>query len=330
MKDSVKSALITAGLTGAFTVAASVGTYWLTNKSPEMVYSLIGGPSFSSPDGAKRIFVLEVNNKGSKEIKNALIQINLPRGELSEVAADATAGVKFAETRSKSTFELNADILNPEDTIKISLLTTQQNNDSIPEVVARAPGIKATDISNKTKTSSLDYIFAAVTAIAVLAQLLSSFVTSRYRKKDPKSSSTNIAPKEQSCFILGACGLASETSRLQNSYRSTADLLYIISRQSEKREIQALAALKAHLLIENIADASLHLIRDYIEKINHTPFSDDDYKKIRDAASEEKNNPVTWRNAITKFIKAEFLIHSLHLPDEVFTEVAKQGITSNS
>ncbi|WP_146249901.1 MULTISPECIES: hypothetical protein [unclassified Pseudomonas] len=326
MKDSVKIALITAGLTGVFTVAASFATYWLTNKSPEMVYTLVGGPSFSSPDGAKRIFVLEVNNKGSKEIKNAFIQIRLPSGELSEVAADATAGVKIDETRSKSTFELNADILNPEDTIKISLLTTQQNNNSAPVVVARAPGIKATDVSNKTEKTSFDYIFAAITLIAVLAQLLSSFVTSRYKKKAPKSFSSNIDPKEQSCFIFGACGLANETPKLGTSYRSTADLLYLLSKQSEKHQIQAMIALKAHLFIGNIADASLHLFRDYIEKINHAPLTEADYKKIRDAATEERSDPVKWRNTISSFIKAELLDHSSQLPDEVFTEFAEQSI----
>lgn len=323
MKDSVKIALITAALTGFFTVAASLATYWITNKSPEMVYTLVGGPSFSSPEGAKRIFVLEVNNNGSKEIKNALIQISLPTGELSEVAADATAGVKISETRSKSTFELNSDILNPGDTIKISLLTTQQNNGPAPTVVARAPGISATDITNKTKKSSFDYIIGAVTAIAVLAQLLSTFVTSRYKKKHTKSG-TSISPKEHSAFIFGACGLKNETPYIGQSYRSAADLLRALSTESEKSRAQALVALKAHLLVGPVENSSLRVIKHHIIQVSKTSFTEEDFKNIRAAAFEEKDDPVEWRIRIQNFIREELKDLSLLLSDEAFLELEKR------
>ncbi|WP_236248520.1 hypothetical protein [Pseudomonas mosselii] len=322
MKESVKIAIITAVLTGAFTVAASLATYWITNKSPEIVYTLVGGPSFSSPEGAKRIFVLEINNTGAKEIKNAFVQISLPTGELSEVAADATAGVKISEKRSKSLFELNTDILNPEDTVKISLLTTQQNNGPVPSVVVRAPGINATDITNKTKTSSFEYIFAAVTAIAVLAQLLSTFVTSRYKNKHTKSG-TSISPREQSTFIFGACGLKDETPYIGPSYRSAADLLRVLSTDSEKAHSQALVALKAHLLIGRIESSSLRVIKHHIQQVSGDLFTEEEFKKIRDVAADEKDDPVEWRIRIRHFIKEELNSSSLQLSDEAFLELKK-------
>ncbi|RII76220.1 hypothetical protein D0894_17640 [Pseudomonas monteilii] len=287
-----------------------------------MVYTLVGGPSFSSPEGAKRIFVLEVNNKGSKEIKNAFIQISLPTGELSEVAADATPGVKIIETRSKSTFELNTDILNPEDTVKISLLTTQQNTGAAPVVVARAPGISAIDITDKPERTSFDYIIAAVTAIAVLAQLLSSFVTNRYRKKNPQSG-TNISAREQSCFIFGACGLKNETPYIGTSYRSAADLLRTLSTESETARVKALVALKAHLLIDRVADSSLQVFRHHILHITQSSFTEDEFNKMRAAATDEKDDPAKWRAAIHNFIKEELTKLSVLLPDEAFTELTK-------
>lgn len=287
-----------------------------------MVYTLVGGPSFSSPEGAKRIFVLEVNNKGSKEIKNAFIQISLPSGELSEVAAAATAGVKISETRSKSSFELNTDILNPEDTVKISLLTTQQNNGPAPVVVARAPGITATDITNKPAKTTFDYIFPVVTVIAVLAQFLSSFVTSRYRKKHPKSG-TSISAREHSCFIFGACGLKNEIPYIGPSYRSAADLLRTLSVGSEKARAQALVALKAHLLVGRVEDSSLRVIKHHILEVSQSSFTEEEFNKIRAAATDEKDDPVKWRTNIQNFIKEELLSLSLQLPDETFSEQAK-------
>jgi len=322
LKDSVKIALITAGLTGVFTVAASFATYWLTNKSPEMVYTLVGGPSFSSPEGAKRIFVLEVNNKGSKEIKNAFIHISLPTGELSEVAADATAGVKISETRNKSAFELNADVLNPEDTVKISLLTTQQNSGSAPLVVARAPGITATDITNKPAKSNFDYIIGGITAIAVLAQLLSTFVTSRYKKKNPKSG-TSISAKEQSSFIFGTCGLTNEIPSIGTTYRSAADLLMALSTHSDKSRTQALVALKAHLLVSRLEESTLRVIKHHISQITNSTFTEEEFKKLRDAATEEKDDPVKWRANIYQFTTTALANLSSQLPDEVFSELTQ-------
>ncbi|MNO62158.1 hypothetical protein D3C76_528300 [compost metagenome] len=319
----MKIALITAALTGAFTVAASFATYWLTNKSPEMVYTLIGGPSFSSPEGAKRIFVLEVNNKGSKEIRNAFIQVSLPTGELSEVAADATAGVKISETRSKTEFELTADVLNPDDPVKISLLTTQQNNGPAPKVVARAPGITASDISNKPAKNNFIYIFSAVTTIAVLAQLLSSFVTSRYRKKNPKSG-TSVTAREHSCFIFGACGLKNEIPYIGPSYRSAADLLMALSTDSDTTRIQALVALKALLLIGRVESSSLRVIKHHILQVSQSSFTEDEFNSIRATASEEKDDPVKWRININKFISEELMRLSLTLPDEVFAKLANK------
>lgn len=323
MKDSVKIGLITAALTGTFTVAASLVTYWLTNKSPEMVYTLVGGPSFSSPEGAKRIFVLEVNNKGSKEIKNAFIKISLPGGEISEAAAAATAGVKVIETRSKSEFQLNTDILNPEDTVKISLLTTQKNNESAPVVVARAPGITATDITSKPIKSRIDYIFTAVTVIAVLAQLLSSFLTNRYRKKNTKSG-TSISAREQSCFIFGVCGLKNEIPYIGPSYRSAADLLRTLSMDSEKARTQALVALKAHLLVGHVENSSLRVIKHHILKVSQSSFSEEEFNKIRAAATDEQDDPVAWRTNIYNFVKTELESLSFQLPDEAFSELARR------
>lgn len=323
LKDSVKSALITAALTGAFTVIASLATYWITNKSPEMVYTLVGGPSFSTPEGAKQIFVLEVNNKGSKEIKNAFIQISLPSGELSEVAANATAGVKISETRNKSTFELNTDILNPEDTIKISLLTIQKNNGPAPLVVARAPGITATDITDKSKKTSLEKVVAAITLAAIIAQLLSTFLASRYKKKQALTG-TRISSRELSTFIFGACGLKNETPYIGPSYRSAADLLWALSTDSEKSKTQAMVALKAHLLIDRITNSSLRVIKHYILKISGNSFTEEEFQKIRAIALDERDDPVEWRIRIQKFISDELTNSSLQLPDETFLELKKR------
>lgn len=313
MRDSVKIAWITAGLTGLFTIVASLATYWLTNKAPEMSYTLAGGPSFSTPEGVKRIFVLEINNSGSKEIKNTYVRLALPNGEFSEVAADATAGVVLTETKSKSTFELRADILNPSDTIKLSFLTAQQTDKTEPQITVRAPGLNATDASGKSKGSTSSYLFWAFTAIAVVAQLLSSFVTGKYKSNKSKNSGSRLKNNELSAYIFGVCGLQSEISNISTSFRGVADLLGALSRRSEKYRVQALVALKAHFLVKHIHEASLAVFRYNIALLSDSPISDDEYNEIRSKALDEGDDTVVWRSTCSDFIRLEFqkYVHSL-------------------
>ncbi|MBI6636182.1 hypothetical protein YA0871_26385 [Pseudomonas paralactis] len=327
MKDSVKIAWITAGLTGLFTIAASLATYWITNKAPEMVYTLAGGPSFSTPEGVKRIFVLEINNSGTKEIKNTYVQLALPNGEFSEVAADATAGVKITEAKSKSTFELRADLLNPNDTIKLSFLTAQQTDKSEPKITVRAPGLNATDASEKSKTSTSSYLFGIFTLIAVLAQLLSSFVTTKYKKNKSENSGARLKSDELSAYIFGASGLRSEISNIKTSFRGVADLLGALGRESEKYKIQALAALKAHLLIKHVHVASLAVFRYNISLLSEKPISDTEFNELRSKAIDEGDDTIIWRATCSELIRSEIEKHIHTLSDEDFISL-KSHFTS--
>jgi len=283
-----------------------------------MVYTLAGGPSFSTPEGVKRIFVLEINNSGSKEIKNTYVQLALPNGEFSEVAADATAGVIITETKSKSTFELRADLLNPNDTIKLSFLTAQQTDKAEPKITVRAPGLNATDVSGKSKTSISSYLFGIFTLIAVLAQLLSSFVTTKYKKNKSENSGTRLDNSELSAFIFGACGLQNEISNIRKSFRGVADLLGALGCKSEKYKIQTLVALKAHLLIKHIHAASLAVFRYNISLLSESPISDVEFNELRSRAIDEGDDTIMWRTRCSDFIRSEIQKYAHALSDEDF------------
>lgn len=143
MSDSgTKTAVITAVLTGVFTVLAGVATYWFTTKEPALSYSVIAGPAVSGAGGTKRIYVVEVRNSGSKEVAQTLVQLALKTGELTEVAAEATPGVKMTEEKTARQIDIRADMLNPGDTVKLSLLMSLVPPETEPIVTVRAPGFK--------------------------------------------------------------------------------------------------------------------------------------------------------------------------------------------
>lgn len=120
-ESTTKTAVVTAVLTGIFTVAAGVATYWLTTKEPEP-YSVAGGPALAASTGSKRIFVVELRNSGRKEVSQAMVHLSVKQGELTETASEASAGVKLTEERTSRQVEIRADLLNPGDIVKVSTL----------------------------------------------------------------------------------------------------------------------------------------------------------------------------------------------------------------
>ena len=148
-ESTTKTAIITAILTGVFTVVAGFTTYWLTTKEPELTFSVVGGPTLVGITGTKRIFVVEVRNSGKKEIAKTLVQLALKGGALSEVASEARPGVKLTEEKTQHQVDIHADSLNTGDFVKVSFLTSHVSPDAEPKVVVRAAGVQAIEESKK-------------------------------------------------------------------------------------------------------------------------------------------------------------------------------------
>lgn len=85
----MKQTIIAALITGLFTIAAGVGTYWFTQKEPALTYSVAGSPVLPGAGVAKQIYVIEVRNTGKKEVANALAEVKLRVGKIEESASEA-------------------------------------------------------------------------------------------------------------------------------------------------------------------------------------------------------------------------------------------------
>jgi hypothetical protein len=314
--SSTKAAVITAVLTGVFTVIAGLATYWISTKDPELSFSVAGSPSLPATVGVKRIFVVEIQNSGRKEIQGTYIQLALPGGEISEVATEASPGVKLVEEKQSRQAAWNADLLNPNDTVKISFLATQPSADINPKITVRAPGTTAAEISKKPldtlfsgHTEKLQFLF-----IPALAAVLSSFLLlSRTRVAKTLGFGQETSPLDQSeitALVCAACGLHEESERLrfggsEVTYRGTAD--YLVQRsilvEPEKRWRYALS-LKAMLLFDGLADSAIVCIHDGIAQITGAPISEQEIKRIEALATREDKNPVEWRKTLLRFAES--------------------------
>lgn len=319
--SSTKTAVITAVLTGVFTVLAGIATYWFTTKEPAISYSVIAGPTVAGTGGTKRIYVVEVRNSGSKEVAQTLVQLVLKTGELTEVAAEATPGVKLTEEKTARQIDIRADMLNPGDTVKLSLLMSLVPPETEPKVTVRAPGVQAVaDSSKKDESPSLSNPSGLLVLFApALAAVMSSFLllsrSALGRKLGLKSIGSEIDKYELVAYICEACGLAEEAEHLRFggsnvSYRGAADYLrYRAMRASDREKEKYDVALRSFLLIDSIAASSVDSIRWSIDSIAQTGITDGEFTTLRKQAIDEGSQPMRWRELVDAFV-GERLAHA--------------------
>lgn len=313
-ESSTKTAIITAILTGVFTVLAGVLTYWFTTKEPALSYSVIAGPAVTGAEGTKRIYVVEVRNSGRKEVAQTLVQLALKSGELTEVAAEATPGVKLTEEKAARQIDIRADMLNPGDTLKVSLLMSLVPPEEQPKVTVRAPGVQAVADSNKregpfslSEPSGLLALFAPALA-AVMSSFLLLSKSALGRKLGLKAIGAGIGKSELVAYISGACGLADEAEHLrfrggEISYRGAADYLrHRAMRSSNVEREKYETALRAILLIDDIAAQSVESIRWAIDTVASTKITDTEFKALRKQAIHEGTEPTRWRETVDAYI----------------------------
>jgi hypothetical protein len=320
-ETNTKSAIITAVLTGVVTIIAGVAVYWITTKEPALTYSVVGGPTLAGANGSKRIFVIEVRNTGRKEIPQTFVRIALPNGELSEIASEASPGVKLQEAKSQRQIELNADLLNPSDVVKVSFLASLVSTGSEPQVVVRAPGVTASAGSTDEKVEGMfgTKLFSSILMLFVAA--LSAAVSSLYLmlSRSKIAQRLGVSPRnkpsldqaEVGAFVCGACHLYEEAERLRfggtdTSYRGMADYLRHQAARANRDQLPRYeVALRALLLTGGISPNSVGAIVAAIRAVGGRDFADEELARLQELAIHEGVNPVAWREQIESYASRE-------------------------
>lgn len=311
-ESTTKTAVVTAVLTGVFTVLAGLATYWITSKDPELSYTVAGGPSLPVNSGTKRIFVVEVRNSGKKEIPQVYLQISVPDGELSEVASEVSAGVKLVEDKNAKRTEARADLLNPNDVLKVSFLASLPSTSSEPTVAVRAPGVIA--INKSTKAESLfskdnPQTLLVLLTTAMTAVLSSLFLLTRSRF-GLGLGNASLNQSELCAYICDTLGLHDDARELRLagdavSYRGAAD--YLLSRaRRQPLELQPKydLALQALLIRKSLPEPTVTVLRHSIGALLGRELSDGEYKKLQELAVDEEDHPLQWRKTIQSLVSA--------------------------
>lgn len=308
-ESSIKPAVITAIITCIATIAAGVATYWLTTKEPELAYTVSGGPSLEGASSSKRIFLIDVQNSGKKEIAQTYVRIGMPGADLAEVQVEASPGVKLKKESEQGFTALYADSLNPGERVKVSFLASMGSVRGDPQIIVRAPGVTATNLSADSsssllfKNNSIDYVFFAMGFAALLSSFLIRYRNSRHLGG---TSGVSLESNELCAFICDSSGLSREAravrfSGAELSYRGFAD--YLASeclKVPEEDQYKYLHALKAMLYVSPLAGASRNSIENWIRHISKGAVTDDEFIQIKKDSFAEGENPTAWREKIAK------------------------------
>ena len=312
----MKQTIIAAIITGLFTIAAGVGTYWFTQKEPALTYSVVGSPILPGTGDAKQIYVIEVRNTGRREVSNALAEVGLRSAKIEESASESSPGLKLKEEKRDSSFSVNADTINPGEYMKLSLLLSSKSGEFSPSVIVRAPGVNASLLDPGKKSESVEKLPILLSALAATFSVLigASPIVRRILGFSPMSirmAAASLDQNEVSSYICARAGL-DEESRLFRfslsdcSYRGAADFLMFQGLKSEESvRPKYIAALKAFLLNERMSDVSIASIKRAIRILSSEPFEEASLTKLTSSAIGEGDDPAELRNRIDSFLAAE-------------------------
>ena len=306
----MKATVVASVITGFFTIAAGVVTYWVTQREPAITYSVSESPVLSGSETAKQILVVDVRNTGKKEVTDLLVQVLLSEGAIDDGAVEASPGLDVEEERGPGLFSIQAETVNPGEFTKLSLLIASQAGDIKPDVIVRAPGASASLKESNTGSEPVERPVLAATALAAVlsAMLLSSPLA---RRALTGYSGQSLAQNEVVAYICAKAELHEESEKLRFSsaslsYRGAADYLMFQALQVDPlARRRYLAALKAMLLNEHMSKQSAASIRRAIEATSGSSLTEEDMGQLVAKSIGEGSQPEKLRDAIDELIDAE-------------------------
>ena len=327
-KLSLRQILFTSVITLVFTIVAGYITYLLTNKQPNLSYSITSSPTLPTQGIFRRIFSLEVVNSGRKEVVNASAIIQIKNGKIEEIAYENSPGLIITEDRQSNSYLIKAATLNPKEKISVSVFATVPTSDFTPLIAVRGKGITGSLKKESENNSKKEIVYILVGSIAALLGIITS-ISPLTRKligttSFPRIASAflrsrnNVGPFERNelvAYILGSC-LLKELSLMirfapsEITFRGAADFIASESLTADENNIQNYAmALKCMLLIEKINQESVNIIAAALKKISGT--TDSEIKTLRDDAIDDDIAALALREKIIGLIEStDILTHS--------------------
>lgn len=168
--------LIGAAITAVFTIVAGVAVYYLTERSPDLRYTVVEAPPFLGDKKNMAIYRFDVSNQGKKEVEDVTVTIGFPYGNIEEYKFNTPPSMPVDNQTAGQMSILKTKLLNPGENLSLSYLVSFTNATKIsPEVSVRAKGIVGKSVDPSKQTDSLTKYLTLL--LGVLTGIGSLFVT---------------------------------------------------------------------------------------------------------------------------------------------------------
>jgi len=159
-------------------IAVYIG-YLITIKEPKLIYKKIEGPILESEGGYKQIVVIEIMNKGKKEVEDFNFEINLKEGRIAETQFKSSKDINLIEKATDSSFSLHSEYMNQQANVKFSALLIKKALENQPEINLWGKGVTG-EFESMNK---LDYIkiFGLIILISTITATLT--ITTKFTEK---------------------------------------------------------------------------------------------------------------------------------------------------
>ncbi|MGV3588965.1 MAG: hypothetical protein ACO1OF_18315 [Adhaeribacter sp.] len=295
MKERVnlKTIIISALVTGIFTVLTTLGINYFTSKQKSLTYSTQTSIPFEKDSLKLKILNFDLYNDGDEPVENIFGLIEFKGQFITDYKVNALPTLSYKEILGKNEFKMTIVSLNPREKVSISfLLGSTSTEDSVHIINFRAKGLFASKkVEGNTKNGIFSInIIAIVGLISILAGLFSSFTIFKIKTRIHNLADNDTLPKNLDnvdpelhsqnqnmilAYLCGIHGLFSEAekyleSKTKVNYWSEADYFGNFSwlNKDDADNKKRLLVLIDLLDYANIAEDSKAIIYYNISKIH--------------------------------------------------------------
>lgn len=238
---NVPQVLLTGFVTFIVTIAGSMILTNIQNREPRLVFSTSDTIPFAGENQVMGIYHIRISNEGKKATNNVVCHICLLDTNIEQWDISADPALKFSEILTNDSLELSFPILNPSETLQISILATNDKSlPNKPEISLRAEGVSGSEKQTTDVTSFLnqevpDEIATIIIALSsAFAGLFALTMTGSRLRGSYRGGDQNRVL----AFLFGNYGLKDEMEKYLErekivAYWSEADKLGVLAKSSD-------------------------------------------------------------------------------------------------
>lgn len=300
LKKIILYSILPALIAGFFAIVPKVYDV-ATEPKAQLSYSVIQGPLLEIDGLYKSIVSIQVENTG-KKILSGVEALIITNANIDALNLNKTTGLEPKVTSNEGT-KISLDKMHPNDTFTLSLMLSSKKEVLTPSISLRSDEVLGTFSARRQSDSALGSIlsgFSAATSVFLMSIVLITKFTSG-------SSFSLFDERTHTLFYISAkLGLSNMIESIGMSdkkitYLRFADQLLYLAKHHKETKKPCIKALKALLLINEVASSSRKQIERHLRYLEGDHFNSKEIDKIK-SDSKKIRNAISLRDEIDLII----------------------------